>query len=220
MRKPTVLTLALTAVAALTLSACGSGASTSDEDKPLVSVDATAPAAMRVLDQPFAKPDLVLTDTDGKEFDLRKETEGRLTYLYFGYTHCPDACPLTVSNFALAYKDLPKADRDKVRFVFVTTDPERDTPAELGKWLSSAGHADFVGLTGDFETVQAAARTVGVGMAPATKDAEGTVSATHGKTALAFSPTDDMGHVLYHGEEATEDDYAKDLPKLLQGKTP
>ncbi|MBX9395762.1 SCO family protein [Streptomyces sp. TRM72054] len=220
MRKPTVLAATLTAVAALTLSACGSGAGAESKDTPLVSTDATAPAVRRVLDQPFTKPDLVLTDTHGKAFDLRKETEGRLTYLYFGYTHCPDACPLTMSNLGLAYKDLPKADQDKVRVVFVTTDPERDTPKELGKWLPSAGHADFVGLSGDFATVQAAARSVAVGMEPATKDAKGKVTATHGKTVLAFSPKDDKGHVLYHGGEATAEDYAKDLPKLLKGQRP
>ncbi|GAA2650821.1 hypothetical protein GCM10010307_60270 [Streptomyces vastus] len=57
-------------------------------------------------------------------------------------------------------------------------------------------------------------------MAPATKDAEGKVSATHGKTTLAFFPGDNKGHVLYHGDEATADDYIKDLPKLIKGQTP
>ncbi|UQA91892.1 SCO family protein [Streptomyces halobius] len=220
MRKPTVLAAALTAAAALTLSACSSGAGTEGKDEPFASTDATAPPAKRVLDQPFTKPDLVLTDTHGDKFDLRKETKGRLTLLYFGYTNCPDACPLTVSNLGLAYKDLPKADQDKMRVVFVTTDPERDTPKELGKWLRSAGDADFIGLSGDFGSVQAAARSVGVGMEPATKDAKGKVSATHGKTVLAFSPKDDKGHVLYHGQEATAADYTKDLPKLIKGRTP
>ena len=94
---------------------------------------------MTVLDQPFAKPDLVLTDTHGKTFDLRKQTKGRPTLVYFGYTHCPDVCPLTMSNIAVAKQQLPKAEQDKLRVVFVTTDPERDTPAALGKLAGGAG---------------------------------------------------------------------------------
>ncbi|UQA91082.1 SCO family protein [Streptomyces halobius] len=224
MRRRTVLAAALSAGAALTLSACGSdsGAKTGDEDKPVISGNATEgpEKAAIVLDQPFAKPELVLTDTHGEKFDLRKETEGKLTLLYFGYTHCPDACPLTVSNLGVTYRDLPKADRDKLRIVFVTTDPERDTPKELGKWLRSAGHEDFIGLSGDYKTVEAAARSVGVGMAPPEKDKKGNVTATHGKTVLAFSPKDGKAHVIYSGERATAKDYSKDLPKLLKGQLP
>ncbi|MEU0665410.1 SCO family protein [Streptomyces lavendulocolor] len=224
MRRRTVLAAALSAGAALTLSACGSGAGAESGagDVPVISADGTAgpQKAATVLDQPFSKPELVLTDTHGEKFDLREETKGKLTLLYFGYTHCPDACPLTVSNLALAYRDLPQADQDKLRFVFVTTDPERDTPAELGRWLRSAGNADFIGLSGNYKTVEAAARTVGVGMAPPVKDKDGKVTATHGKTVLAFSPKDDRAHVIYSGEEATAEDYAEDLPRLLRGQTP
>ncbi|MGC9538592.1 SCO family protein [Streptomyces sp. UG1] len=224
MRTPIALAAALTATAALTLTACGSGDASraTAGDEPVVITDATARnrAAAVVLDTPFAKPDLVLTDTRGRRFDLRENTKDKLTLVYFGYTHCPDACPLTMSNLALAYKDLSQSDRDRLRVVFVTTDPERDTPAELGKWLPSAGHADFVGLSGDYQAVEDAARTVGVGMEPATKNKEGKVTATHGKTVLAFFAKDDKAHVLYHGDEATAEDYAEDLPKLLKGQTP
>lgn len=224
MRHRTLLAAAVTVAAALTLSACGSGAGAESgaEDKPFIISDATGgpDKAATVLDQPFTKPDLVLTDTHGEKFDLREETKGRLTLVYFGYTHCPDACPLTVSNLALAYKDLPKAEQDKLRFVFVTTDPERDTPQELGKWLRSAGNADFIGLSGDYKAVEAAARSVGVGMEPPVKSKDGKVTATHGKTVLAFSPKDDKAHVIYSGQEATAEDYAKDLPKLLKGQLP
>lgn len=221
MRKPTVLVTALTVAAALTLSACGSGGEAEDEPAVSVHTHGSGPAkASTVLDHPFAKPELVLTDTHGQKFDLRKETDGRLTLLYFGYTHCPDACPLTVSNLAIAYKKLPKAQQDKLLVVFVATDPERDTPEELAKWLPSAGHPDFIGLSGDFKTVQAAARSVGVGVEPPAKDKDGTVMATHGKTVLAFSPKDDKAHVIYSGQEATAEDYAKDLPKLLKAQMP
>lgn len=219
MRRRRVLAAALSAVAALPLSACGGGSGANDAE-PLVRTDATAIPPRRVLDQPFDKPELVLTDTRGERFDLREDTDGYLTVLYFGYTHCPDVCPLTVSNLAIAYQGLPEADREKMRVVFVTTDPERDTPDELGAWLRGAGHPDFIGLSGDYDAVEAAARTVGVGMAPATITADGEVSSTHGKTVLAFSPDDNRAHVLYHGDEATAEDYARDLPALIEGRIP
>ncbi|MEV4994156.1 SCO family protein [Streptomyces niveus] len=219
MRKKTVLTAAaLTAVAALTLSACGSG--DDDSSKPVADVS-TQPKtqAATVLDKPFEKPNLVLKDTKGKTYDFREETKGKPTLIYFGYTHCPDVCPLTMSNIAIARKALPKADQDKLQVVFVTTDPERDTSAELAKWLPSAGDPSFVGLTGDFATIQAGARQVGIGIEPATKEKDGTVVSMHGAQVIAFSPKTDGGYVLY-GEDTTADDYAKDLPKLVKGEAP
>ncbi|MFG2115017.1 SCO family protein [Streptomyces sp. NPDC048718] len=175
--------------------------------------------AATVLDRPFTKPDLVLTDTKGRSFDLRERTKGKPTLIYFGYTHCPDVCPLTMSNIAIARKQLPKADQDKLQVVFVTTDPARDTAAELGKWLPAAGDPSFIGLTGDFAAIQAGARSIGIGIDPATKDKDGTVVSMHGAQVIAFSPTTDQGYVLY-GESTSADDYAKDLPKLIKGETP
>lgn len=219
MRKKTVLTAAaLTAVAALTLSACGNG--DDDASKPVADVSAQPKTqAATVLDKPFEKPNLVLKDTKGKTYDFREETKGKPTLIYFGYTHCPDVCPLTMSNIAIARKALPKADQDKLQVVFVTTDPERDTSAELAKWLPSAGDPSFVGLTGDFATIQAGARQVGIGIDPATKEKDGTVVSMHGAQVIAFSPKTDGGYVLY-GEDTTADDYTKDLPKLIKGETP
>ncbi|MFF5934946.1 SCO family protein [Streptomyces sp. NPDC012508] len=175
--------------------------------------------AATVLDRPFTKPDLVLTDTKGQKFDLRAQTKGKPTLIYFGYTHCPDVCPLTMSNIAIAKKQLPKADQDKLQVVFVTTDPERDTSAELGKWLPAAGDASFIGLTGDFTTIQAGARQIGIGIDPPKKEKDGTVVSMHGAQVIAFSPTTDQGYVLY-GEDTRVEDYAKDLPKLIKGENP
>lgn len=217
MRKKTYAVAALFAAAALTLSACGSG---DDSNKPVadVSVAADSGKAATVLDQPFAKPDLVLTDTNGKKFDLRAQTKGRPTLVYFGYTHCPDVCPLTMNNLAVAKKQLPKAEQDKLRVVFVTTDPDRDTPAALRTWLKGID-PDFIGLTGDFSTIQAGARTLGISIEPTSKDKNGKLVSVHGTQVIAFSPKTDGGYVLY-GEDATVDDYTKDLPKILEGKTP
>ncbi|MFD7815017.1 SCO family protein [Streptomyces sp. NPDC059785] len=217
MRKKTFAAAALLTVAALTLSACGSGG---DGDKPVaeVSAEAGSDKAATVLDQPFEKPDLLLTDTQGEKYDLRAETKGRPTLIYFGYTHCPDVCPLTMNNLAVAKKQLSKAEQDKLRIVFVTTDPDRDTPAALGKWLKGIDK-DVIGLTGDFSTIQAGARTLGISIEPSTKDKDGKIVSVHGTQVIAFSPKTDGGYVLY-GEDATVDDYTKDLPKLVKGENP
>lgn len=216
MRKKTFAAAALLAAASLTLSACGSGA---DSDKPVAVVsEDTSQQAATVLDKPFEKPDLVLTDTQGKQYDFRKQTAGKPTLVYFGYTHCPDVCPLTMNNIAVAKKQLSQAEQDELRVVFVTTDPERDTPAALGKWLQGID-PQIVGLTGDFDTVQAGARTLGISIDPPTKDKDGKIVSMHGTQVVAFSPKSDAGYVLY-GEDATVEDYTEDLPKLIKGENP
>ncbi|MFF4800238.1 SCO family protein [Streptomyces sp. NPDC001351] len=217
MRKKTFAAAALLAAATLTLSACGSG---DDSNSPVAVVsEDTSQKAATVLDKPFEKPDLVLTDTTGKKYDFRKETAGRPTLIYFGYTHCPDICPLTMNNIAVAKKQLPKAEQDKLRVVFVTTDPQRDTPAELGKWLKGID-PQFVGLTGDFATIQAGARTLGISIEPTHKDKKtGKTVSVHGTQVIAFSPKTDGGYVLYD-EDAQVDDYTKDLPKIIKGENP
>ncbi|WP_338703695.1 SCO family protein [Streptomyces sp. Q6] len=217
MKKKTLLAAGLVTAAALTLSACG-GSDDSGKSVAEVSAEAGSQQNVTVLDKPFEKPDLVLTDTHGKKFDLRERTDGKPTLIYFGYTHCPDVCPLTMSNIAVAKKALPKAEQDKLQVVFVTTDPDRDTPAVLGKWLK-AQDADFIGLTGDFATIQGGARTLGISIEPTQKDKNGKLVSMHGTQVIAFSPKTDGGYLLYD-EEATVDDYTKDLPKIIKGARP
>ncbi|MER6911409.1 SCO family protein [Streptomyces sp. NPDC000594] len=203
----------------LTLTACG-GSKDDTDDSAVAEVSATEKADPgTVLDRPYTKPDLVLTDTRGKKFDLREETKGKPTLVFFGYTTCPDVCPMTMSNIAIAEKTLPQADQDKLQVVFVTTNPEVDTPKILGEWLPSAGHKSFIGLSGDFATIQAGARQMGIGIDPPKKEKGGTVVSMHGAQVIAFSPKTDEGYVLY-GEGTTPDEFAQDLPKLVRGEKP
>ncbi|MEV6103271.1 SCO family protein [Streptomyces sp. NPDC051940] len=216
MRIPrTALALATAALLTAGLAACGSG---EPEATPAVEISGGQTKPGTVLDDPKAKPALVLTDTKGRKYDLVKETAGRPTLVFFGYTHCPDVCPTTMSDLAIAKAKLPKADQDRLRVVFVTTDPEHDTPQRLGEWLASQDK-DFIGLTGDFAAIQAAGQSLGVMVEKATVDKDGTITADHGAQVLAFSPKDDKAHVIYTAG-TTADDYAKDLPVLVQGGTP
>ena len=217
MRTTRVTVAALLAAAVLTLTACGTEPA-KNSGVTQISGGQDAKKAATVLDRPFNKPELVLTDTTGKPWNLREQTKGKPTLIYFGYTNCPDVCPTTMSNIAVAKSKLPKAQQDELRIVFVTTDPDRDTPKALGKWLKGID-SQVVGLTGDFPTIQAGARTLGITIEAPHKDKNGKIVSTHGTQVVAFSPKTDGGYVLYT-EDATVDDYIKDLPKLVKGATP
>ncbi len=100
-----------------------------------------APAEGLAIGAPF-----VLTDGDGhKVTDASYAGYWRL--VYFGYTHCPDACPTTLSTLAAALDKLPPASRARVRVLFITVDPARDTPAVIGPYARAFG-PEFTGLTG------------------------------------------------------------------------
>jgi protein SCO1/2 len=104
-----------------------------------------------VLDEPVHVPDLILTDQDGGTFRL-SDQQGNVVLLFFGYTSCPDVCPTTLATWRKVHETLGD-DADRVRFVFVTVDPERDTPERLGMHVR-AFNPDFIGLTGTEEELQ------------------------------------------------------------------
>jgi protein SCO1/2 len=105
-----------------------------------------------VLQEPVAVPDFTLTDETGAPFRL-SDQRGNVVLLFFGYSSCPDVCPTTLATWRRVH-DLLGPDADRVRFVFVTVDPERDTPEHLGRHVN-AFNPDFVGLTGDPEALRA-----------------------------------------------------------------
>ena len=155
----------------------------------------------------------MLTDTSGRPYSLAARTRGKLTYLYFGYTHCPDVCPTTVADLATALQKQPPSVRNRVAVVFVTVDPKRDTPHVLRRWLDHFNHS-FVGLTGNTRSIVAAERAAGVPVPPARKHKGRRYAVVHSSLLLAFSP-DDRSHVVYlQGFHSR--DFAHDMPLLLQ----
>jgi protein SCO1 len=162
-----------------------------------------------------ALPELQLERAPGRRYDLAAESRGKLTFLFFGYTNCPDVCPLHMANLAAALKSLPEETRRKVRVVFVTTDPARDTPERLGAWLAQFD-SSFVGVSGDAASLAIAQRNLG--MPAASRDSEvpdsGGYTISHGAHLWAFTP-DDSAHVVYPMGVQRED-LAADIPKLLR----
>ena len=106
------------------------------------------PASFRgvALDPPEPAPALRLVSAGGDTFDLASE-RGRAVLLFFGYTRCPDICPTTLADWARVRGQLGD-DADRVRFVFVSVDPERDPP-EVSQRYARQFDSSFVGLTAD-----------------------------------------------------------------------
>jgi protein SCO1/2 len=167
------------------------------------------------LEQPMPKPSFVLQNLDGTPFDFRQATRGKLTFLFFGYRNCPDVCPLHMANLAWALRTVPEGQRRSIRVVFVTTDPERDTPDQLRSWLQRFDPS-FIGVTGTAAALEAAQRSVG--MPPAMREGElpkgGGYGITHAAQIWAFTP-DDSAHVIYPFGVKRED-LAADLATLLR----
>lgn len=105
-------------------------------------------------------PNFVLEDTSHNAFDFASQDAGHVTFLYFGYTHCPDSCPTAMSDLASALRRIG-TDSSQVRVVFVTTDPDRDTPAVIRRWLNQFS-TDFIGLTGSDVRINAALSSLGL----------------------------------------------------------
>lgn len=197
------------AAALLLLPACGHGA------------EANSGFRGAELPVPKPKPAFSLIATDGQPYPFRQRTDGYLTFLFFGYTHCPDVCPVQMSNLASALHRLDPAVQERVRVVFVTTDPARDSSDVLRRWLDRFDRR-FIGLTGTDSQIARAEATVG--LMPSVKlDSGSAYTVGHAAQVMVYTP-DDQGHVVYlAGSRAG--DFAADIPRLLRrwpggGKVP
>jgi len=104
---------------------------------------------------PIPGYDFALTDHHHRPVRL-SDYRGKVVLLFFGFTHCPDACPTTLAHWMLVQRKL-EAEAEQVRFVFITVDPERDT-AEMIKTHLELFSPDFVGLRGSVDEIEAVAR--------------------------------------------------------------
>ena len=195
-----VVLAAVFATAALSAASCGG--------------DSPRPGELHgaVLSVPIPKADFTLTNTAGEPFAFREETQGYVTLLFFGYTSCPDICPVHMANIAAVLRKLPPQTASRVKVVMVTVDPERDTPERLRSWLN-AFDPSFVGLTGSAEEVNGILRSLR--LAPAMRG-EGETDYLVGHTArvIAFT-TDDRAHVTYPSG-TRQVVWAHDLPLLVE----
>lgn len=164
----TIAGCTLAVAAAGLLAACG-------ESKPqFSSIDLTG--------ADYAK-DFQLPDQDGKVRSL-KDFQGKLVVLFFGYTQCPDVCPTTMTELAQVKKELG-ADGDKLQVLFVTVDPERDTPQVLKAYMANFDPS-FIALRGSPEQLAATA-----------KDFKVFYKKTEGKTPTSYSMDHSAASYVY-----------------------
>lgn len=156
--------------------------------------------------RPYPAPSLVLEDVDGETVNLAS-FRGRTTVVFFGYTYCPDVCPATLLNLSGALDRMTARERDRIRVLFVTLDPERDTPERLRGWMENF-HPEIVALRGEEEDIwrQVAAWGVHAARVPVTRDppAEGTGSTDREAHA---------GHAGHAGEPTPAEDTAEASPQ-------
>lgn len=146
------------------------------------------------LPEPYTMPEISLTDTSGRPYNLATTPSKPVTLLFFGYTHCPDVCIAVLSDVSLALQRLTPADRDQIQLVFVTTDPARDQEKQIRGYLDRF-NPSFVGLTGPLSTIKRAAGDVGVDIQGMKKLPSGGYEVGHSAQVIGFSR--DSGVVLW-----------------------
>lgn len=174
--------------------------------------DAAAPGfrGIDLTGAPYGR-DFRLTDADGHERTLANY-KGKAVLLYFGFTQCPDVCPTALIRAAEVRK-LLGADGDKLQVIFITVDPERDTP-EVIKAYTAAFDPSFIGLYGDAKRTRETADEFKVYYKQVPTGSSYTMD--HSALSYAFDPQGRLRLALRH--EQTAEDYAHDLRQLLAGK--
>jgi protein SCO1/2 len=150
-----------------------------------------------------------LVDQNGKTV-TDADLKGKWSLIYFGYTHCPDACPTALNDISIALSELgPK--RDEVRAVFITIDPERDTPQVLKNYVT-AFDAPILALTGTPEQVAQAAKAYRVYYAKHA-EADGDYSMDHSSVIYVMNPQGRFTASFTH--ESSPEQIAERLKKLV-----
>lgn len=174
----------------LGLSGCGGGGSSSVTAQNPAGVQisgVTKDATYRgtVLATPYRMPDITLRADNGNPFNLVRDTAYPVTLVFFGYSHCPDECPLILSGLASTYLRLPPPVRADTQVIFITTDPRRDDDAVLRHYLARF-NPRFVGLTGRLSDILAAAKTMGVAVSGMERLPGGGYDVGHSTQVIGF----------------------------------
>jgi protein SCO1/2 len=168
---------------------------------------------------PFRNTDITGADY-GKGFSLSapdgatrslSDFRGKVVTLFFGYTQCPDVCPTNLSTMAAVMQSLGPA-ADQVQVLFVTVDPERDTPELLSQYVP-AFDTRFLGLYGDAEQTAAVARDFKVFYRKSGDTSGANYTVDHSAGTYVFDPEGRLRLYVKHGTAA--EDIAADIRRLL-----
>jgi protein SCO1 len=160
-------------------------------------------------DPPLPAPDFVLQGSDNRELKLANH-KGRVVLMFFGFTHCPEVCPTTLATLAQVRKQLG-ADAARVQVVYITVDPERDTPQRMAAYLR-AFDAGFVGGTGKPEQLAAVRQQYGVHMKRLPMP--GGYGIDHGTSVYVIDRQGRLRAMMPYGHSAA--DFVHDIRALLK----
>lgn len=186
--------------------ACSSSGSPKPTPSELLDRNPTGKYEGAGLVPPQPRPSFTLTDTAGKPFAFGTVTAKHPTFLYFGYTRCPDVCPETMADLRIALTKVPASVARRTYVVFVTTDVKHDTAAVIRRWLANfsvGSHATWVGLHGTQTQIDAAQAAAHITLAT-----DG--GQTHSAQVLLYGP-DDYAHVTFLQSNNEQQAIAHDL---------
>jgi len=155
--------------------------------------------------------DFKLVDHNGKSRTLA-DFRGKAVVLFFGYTQCPGACPTTMAELAAVMRELG-ADADRVQVLFVTVDPERDTPELLSQYVP-AFNPTFLGLRGDAQATADAAKEFKILYQKQPGPTPGTYSMDHSAGTFIFDPQGRLRVYVSYGQSPQV--FAHDIRELLR----
>ncbi len=161
----------------------------------------------------IAKSGFELIDHSGAPRTLQ-DYRGKVVVVFFGFTHCPDVCPMTLVEMAEAMKLLGEKS-DRVQVLFVTVDPERDSPELLSKYVP-AFDPRFVGLWGEPDQIARTAKDFKVFYQKTQVSSSGSYSIDHTAGSYVFDPQGRLRLFLRHGVGA--EPLAEDITRLLNGE--
>ena len=154
-----------------------------------------------------------LVDHRGESFS-HDDLQGQWTLLFFGFTHCPDICPMTLAELSRVHADLAEQGLDdNLRTVFVTVDPERDTPERLEAYVTNF-HDDFLGVTGDLDDIDVLARDMGVAHIRHDEDNDNDYMVDHGASVLLVNPEGRFQAMF--GSPHRADEISTDLTTIIE----
>ena len=127
-----------------------------------------------------------LTDTNQNEFQIR-DFEGKWNVLFFGFTFCPDICPITMSMLSSLEKEMSQEELDRIRIFMVTVDPDRDSPEHLKKYLENFSK-NFTGLTGGLDQIYNFATRVNAPFSPVSNSPDPYYTVDHTGSLVLINP--------------------------------
>ena len=164
-----------------------------------------------IINPPLPVTDFSLQSANNVAFRL-SDQKGKIVLLFFGYTSCPDVCPVTLATFKQVHERLGD-DAQKVRFVMITADPDRDTPDKVAEYAARF-NPEFIGLSGDMTALDAIWKELGVFVEKQESESAAGYLVSHTASVYVLNQDGSLFMTFLYGTTATE--IADDIRQILK----